>query len=164
MRIRVSQIPQFIISIVVCFYLTLLRLFEDRPPRLFFCAVLAIDAPPLFSLLTRVALVVAAAGGLVLLFELDEGFPLNAEVPWAPPPPALPLLFPFMIEVPPFNTCCCCCVCCWPTGPPPCWGPKFGFGSLIFSCSLKSMQKSPSLLMSPFFPEYSVRHCLQITA
>lgn len=45
------------------------------------------------------------------------------------------------------------------------WGlPKFGFGSLIFTCSLKFMQNSPTLWISPFLPEYSVRQCLHIAA
>lgn len=53
------------------------------------------------------------------------------------------------------------------------WVPLFGpigfiwklmFGSLIFSNSLKFIQKSPIRWMSPFFPEYNVRQDLQTDA
>lgn len=53
--------------------------------------------------------------------------------------------------------CCCCCSGC--NGP-----AKFGFGSLMFTCSLKFIQNSPTLWISPFLPEYSVKQCLQIAA
>lgn len=42
--------------------------------------------------------------------------------------------------------------------------PKLGFGSLIFKFSLKVIQKSPIFKMSPFLPEYNVKHCRQIAA
>lgn len=39
--------------------------------------------------------------------------------------------------------------------------PSDKFGSLILTCSLKTKQKSPIFDISPFLPEYNVRHCRQ---
>lgn len=41
---------------------------------------------------------------------------------------------------------------------------RLGFGSLMLICSLKFMQKSPTLKISPFLPEYSVRQWRQMDA
>lgn len=144
-------------------FLTLLRLWLLRPLRGFG-----------FDGAVFVAWSAVAFRAGALSFDGDD-FPLTAEPPAVvvttkitPPPVAFIVagvviagtvaLFPLFGKLPLF-------IGSWPF-----WliglfiVTRFGFGSLIFKCSLKFKQKSPIFKISPFFPEYNVKHCRQIAA